>query len=149
VVKNRAQYLNAIVKFYTHSMQFHNQNLLWETYIKPYFTYMAAVIDTQAKTTQNKIHSAWRNSFKKFCNLPTNTSRNIINQIIKNQELTCELASIKNESKIQKRNKTLISANQQNTTEEKLNTRLQHETRRRKLIYILPKSYKLLLYKQT
>ncbi len=93
---------------------------------------MAAVIDTQAKTTQNKIHSAWRNSVKKFCNLPTNTSRNLINQIFENQELTCELASIMNESMIQKRNKTLIiSVNQQNITEEKLNTRLQHETRRR------------------
>ncbi len=78
------------MNFYSHRMQFHNQNLLWETYIKPYFTYMAAVIDTQAKTTQNKIHIAWSNSFKKFCNLLTNTGRNIINQIIENLELNWE-----------------------------------------------------------
>jgi hypothetical protein len=104
------------MKIYTHSMQFHNQNLLWETYIKPYFTYMAAVIDTQAKTTQNKIYIAWRNSFKKFCNLPTNTGRNIINQIIENQELTCELSCIKSVAKIQKRIKIQISEDQQKTT---------------------------------
>ena len=51
VIIKRAQYIIDIMKFYTHSMQFHNQNLLWVTYIKPYFKYMAAVLDSQANIT--------------------------------------------------------------------------------------------------
>jgi hypothetical protein len=66
---------------------------------------MAAVIYNQAKTLNNKIHIiVWRNSFKIFLILPTNTGRNIINQIIENQELT------------QKRIKIHIPEDQQKTT---------------------------------
>ena len=47
-IKARANYLTSCMRYYAKDLSFQNQYLLWTCYVKPYFTYVASIINYPA-----------------------------------------------------------------------------------------------------
>ena len=88
-VEQRSSYLRSHMRYYVCQLSFENQFLLWAVYVRPYFMYVAPLLETQTQTTQKRFHSAWRKSFKTFMGLPVCLPGAILRQLLHNSETTC------------------------------------------------------------
>ena len=43
-IQQRSNYLRANMRYYVKDLSFYNQQLLWQVYVKPYFTYTSPVV---------------------------------------------------------------------------------------------------------
>ena len=91
------------MRYHVCRLSFENQYLLWSVYVRPYFTNVAPLLETQTKTTQNSFHAAWRMSFKTFLGLPACTPAAVLNRILHSSEITCSEAAQRNAAKIARR----------------------------------------------
>ncbi len=99
-IKKRSNYLRAKMRYYVNTLSFENQFLIWAVYIRPYYVYVASVVQTQTQTFQNQFHSSWRSSFKQFLGLPINLPSPILNQIFDNTVEFCDQARRRVENKV-------------------------------------------------
>jgi hypothetical protein len=102
-VRQRSSYLRSQMRYYACQLSFENQYLLWAVYVRPYFMYVAPLLETQTQTTRKNFHSAWRQSFKTFLGLPTALPSAVLERILHNSELTCSDAAKRNAQKISRR----------------------------------------------
>ena len=89
-IQLRSKYLRANLGYYVQHLTFENQALLWQVYVKPYFTYTAPVVLTQTATMKRRFHSMWRNSFKEFMGLPAALPGAALQRIFRSTEDICE-----------------------------------------------------------
>ncbi len=65
-MQQRLKYVQAHIRYYVKHLSFENQMLLWQIYVKLYFTYTAPVVQTQTLTMQKRFHSIWRNDSTRY-----------------------------------------------------------------------------------
>jgi hypothetical protein len=80
-----------------------NHYLLWAIYVRPYFLYTAPIIETQTKTLQKNFHGLYRNSYKKFTELPSNLPSETLERIFHSTEQICTIANAKTRRKVSTR----------------------------------------------
>ena len=92
------------MRYYVCQLSFENQFLLWAVYVRPYFMYVAPLLETQTQTTQKRFHSACHSkSFKTFMGLPVCLPGAILRQILHDSEATCSEAAERDAVKIRRR----------------------------------------------
>ena len=69
-IKARANYLTSCMRYYAKDLSFQNQYLLWTCYVKPYFTYVASIINSQRPALIEMFNREWRKSIKQLLGLP-------------------------------------------------------------------------------
>jgi hypothetical protein len=88
---------------YTHKMSFWNQNLQWQIYIRPYFTYIAPFMKNQNKTVNNLFMIKFRASYKMFMGIPLSFRNENLKLLLEDSILLTERALTMNLNKIKER----------------------------------------------
>ena len=70
-IKARVTYLTSCMRYYAKDLSFQNQYLLWTCYVKPYFTYVASIINSLSDPPLIEMFNReWRKSIKQLLGLP-------------------------------------------------------------------------------